>query len=215
MLPSRGIETIRSIQKEYVRHVRSFYRHVIDEFLGTRKTWAEHGPTLMRKILRSHGLQLPYRGQYLPADIHRMLSFLSANRDFWLSRSAPLAEALKASGLFALGGSRHLADPNLAAKQLLYFDTVLLPDSTFHADEFEFFETAFFGALTNITSQILIVGTFQKAIEADSDCPLVIFYPEHFPGSDPTRSAQEPSDTRRIYSTLPTLQCSIAMRFLG
>src|SRR5262249_14524367 len=84
---------------------------------------------------------------------------------------------------------RHLASPNLAARQLLYFDSILLPDPVFTDDADDFFYRTPIGAVTRIVSQVLVVGTFEAAITSSVDCPLVVFYPEQAVGDHANNKA--------------------------
>ena len=193
MQSSNPVESIRTIQREYVRHVRSFWGPIIDEFLASGSKWVEYGPDLMRRFASAQGLLIPFRGRLVTRDFGRILEFIAANREFWSTNSNPLAQALREVGLFSIGGSRHLSAPDLAARQLLYFDSLMLPDTSFQGDEVEFFETAPMSALTNVVSQVLIVGTFAAALAANTDFPLVVFYPEHFYKDDPTNPDRIPA----------------------
>jgi hypothetical protein len=174
------IGTVRSIQMEYIRHVRSFYGTTMDKFKASGISIEDFANEWMRQLLDVNDLVTRYKGSYMPQGISRALEFLVTNREFWAANSPSLSAALRKLKLFGLGVNREVPCHAIAPKQLLYFDCILIPDPAFVEDELQDLAVAPFQTLIRIVIQVLYVAKFEEATSANTECPLVIFYPEEF-----------------------------------
>ena len=71
------IGKVRSIQMEYIRHVRSFYGATMDRFKASGASIEDFANEWMRSTLDVNDLVTRYKGYYLPQGISRALEFPS------------------------------------------------------------------------------------------------------------------------------------------
>lgn len=177
-----NISTIRKIQNEYLRLLRSHFKSELEEFQKSKLSINEF---LQRKT-KDLGPDLLITSPKTPVSQleHKTAALVDEIKLFWIKNGDALAHATQQLGLFGIGLWTEMGIDEMVPKYGLYFDTLFVPDPFLTYSDAHFREGAPAIAKAQALGFLIVALSVSEAAEANTQLPMLIYYPQLYGHSD-------------------------------